>query len=312
MSVASTLPASPGAATEPYRRRKTRWGSVFFFAALHAVGLVGAPLYIWRCGVTPFEAFLFLFYCAATIFSITVGYHRLYAHASYQANAVVRFLLLFFGAASFEQSALRWASMHRTHHRYTDTARDPYDIKSGFWYAHIGWILFWKHTVDYANVADLQKSRLVMHQHRYFQWWALAAGVLVPAFLGLAAGHLVGALVLAVGARLMVVFHLTFLINSYQHTFGTAEYDYRTSARDHWFGAVLTNGEGYHNFHHRFPSDYRNGVLRHHWDPTKWVIWCLERLGWARDLRRTPPEKIEEARRETREARLKALGPSPA
>src|SRR3989338_3286557 len=105
------------------------------------------------------------FFMAMTGLSVTVGYHRLFAHVSFKAHPLVRFLVLFFGAAAFEQSALKWAALHRTHHQYVDTEPDPYNIKVGFFYAHVGWIMFWKHGVDYQNVKDLQKSRLLMHQH---------------------------------------------------------------------------------------------------------------------------------------------------
>ena len=98
------------------------------------------------------------------------------------------------------------------------------------------------------------------------------------------------------GARLALVHHCTFFINSFAHTFGTAEYDAVSSAKDNWIGALLTNGEGYHNYHHRFPSDYRNGIRWYHWDPTKWVIWTLSKVGLASELKRTPLEKIAEAR----------------
>src|SRR6185436_18588993 len=103
-----------------------------------------------------------------------------FAHTAFKANAAVRFFVLFFGAAAFEQSALKWASQHRRHHQYTDTEKDPYNIKQGFFYAHVGWIMFWKHSVDYSNVKDLQKSRLVMSQHRRYQWWSMTAGVVTP------------------------------------------------------------------------------------------------------------------------------------
>ena len=78
----------------------------------------------------------------------------------------------------------------------------------------------------------------------------------------------------------------------------------RVSARSHWMTSILTSGEGYHNFHHRFPSDYRNGLHWHDWDPSKWLIWSLSRLGLVRDLNRTPPSQILEARREAARGRL--------
>ena len=94
---------------------------------------------------------LTVFYTFATGMSITVGYHRLFAHRAFKAHPVLQFLVLFFGAGAFEMSALGWASQHRTHHKYVDTERDPYNIKQGFFYAHIGWMLFWIQPIDYSN-----------------------------------------------------------------------------------------------------------------------------------------------------------------
>ena len=93
-------------------------------------------------------------------------------------------LALFFGAASFQQSALKWSSQHRDHHQYVDTDRDPYDISRGFWYAHVGWILFWKHPINYDNVKDLQQNALVMSQHKHYRLWSIGSGLILPLLIG--------------------------------------------------------------------------------------------------------------------------------
>ena len=100
-------------------------------------------------------------------------------------------------------------------------------------------------------------------------------------------GHPLGALIMTVSLRMVLVMHSAFFINSYAHTFGSRNFDGRLSAGDHWLGAILTNGEGYHNFHHRYPNDYRNGIRWFHWDPSKWLIFILSKIGLAWDLKRT-------------------------
>ena len=273
-----------------------RWGSIAFMLGIHIAALFGLPVYVYAFGVSAPEMALFVFYVLATSFSITVGYHRLFAHSAFKASPLLKFLILFFGAAAFEQSALKWASQHRRHHQYTDTDKDPYNIKQGFFYAHMGWIMFWKHHVNYDNVKDLQKSALVMSQHRHYQWWSMIAGAVLPLLVGGLSGNMLGALLWSVAARVVLVFHSAFFINSFAHSFGTKPYDLSISAKDNWFGAVLTNGEGYHNFHHKFPNDYRNGVRWYHWDPSKWAIWVLARAGMAWDLRKTSADQIIQAR----------------
>jgi stearoyl-CoA desaturase (Delta-9 desaturase) len=276
--------------------RKPIWTNIIFFALTTLLGVIAAPLYIVHHGFSLSEFLLFAFYMIATPLSITMGYHRLFAHKSYKAHPLVRFLLLFFGAAAFEQSAYRWASQHRVHHRYVDTDRDPYSIKKGFFYAHIGWLIFWKQPDDYSNVQDLEQDRIVFHQHRYFKYWAIGSGILLPLLIGAMTGHLLGALLIAVCARITFVYHATFCINSVCHMFGKNTYDIYSSAKDNWFSAILTYGEGYHNYHHHFPVDYRNGVRWFHWDPTKWMIRLLSFLGLAYELKRISHYKIIAAR----------------
>ena len=280
-----------------------------FFGTLLLVSLTALPWYAIRIGISRAEWGLFLAFVLLTGLSITVGYHRLFAHRSFQAHPLVTFLNLFFGAAAFEQSALWWSSLHRDHHRYVDTERDPYNIKQGFWHAHWGWLLFWRSAPDYSNVKDLQADALLMHQHRYYLLWAITAGVLVPLAIGAATDHLLGAFLLGVVGRLTFVHHSTWCINSVCHVFGRATYDIDATARDHWLVAFITNGEGYHNFHHRFASDYRNGVRWYHWDPSKWLIAALRWCGLARKLYRTPQHAILAAKAAAEHQRIeRALG----
>lgn len=276
--------------------KQIQWLNITFFAVTTLVAIFGTPLYLARHGVSGFEWPLLIFYVAVTGMSVTMGYHRLYAHVTYKANPLIQFLLLFFGAAAFEQSCFKWASQHRDHHFYVDTERDPYNIKKGFFYAHIGWLIFWKHKVTYENVPDLKKNALVMHQHSHYLAWAILSGILVPVAIGALFGNWLGGFIFGVCLRLTIVYHSTFCINSVCHMFGKSTYDIHASAKDHWFAALLTYGEGYHNFHHRFPSDYRNGIRWFHWDPTKWMIALTARLGLAEDLRKAPQFRILMAR----------------
>lgn len=197
-----------------------------------------------------------------------------------------------------QDSALVWSADHRRHHKHVDHEDDPYNITKGFWHAHIGWILFKKKlSPPKDNVKDLMADKIVMWQHR---WWieiALLVGFVFPAYAGwLIEGSWQGALLgflLGGMFRLTCCHHSTFFINSLCHYMGTQPYSSTHTARDSWFMALLTFGEGYHNYHHEFQHDYRNGVKPWQFDPTKWAAWTLSKLGLASDLRRVPGEKIE-------------------
>lgn len=276
-------------------KSRYRPGTIFFLGFITFTTLVVCPAYVLAYGLTSAEVWFFLLYALASSFSITLGYHRLFSHASFKAALPVRLFVLFFGGAAFEQSAMRWSALHRMHHRHTDTDGDPYNIKRGFFYAHVGWICLRLPHVDYRSVRDLARDRLVLHQHQHYRLWSLTAGLVVPFLIGTWIGGWAYAILFPVGARIFIVLNSAFFINSVAHSIGDRKFDKTSSARDHWLGIILTNGEGYHNFHHRFPRDYRNGVRWYHWDPTKWLIWLLSRVGLTSDLDRMPDEMIRQA-----------------
>lgn len=280
---------------KPYQQ-KLIWTNILWFGMTALIAIVGLPIFIWRKGLVPADWYLFTFMSVVTMMATTFGYHRLFAHRTFKANRFMIFLSLFFGAGAFEGSAAEWASQHRIHHKYIDTERDPYNVKQGFWHAHMGWFLFHQHEHDFENVKDLTTDALVMNQHKYWGLWAWGAGILFPLFVGLLYGNFWGAFFLAVAGRLVFISQSVFLINSACHYFGKPTYDPTSSAKDSWICALVTHGEGYHSFHHRFPSDYRNGIQWYHWDPTKWFIRFLSWFGCTWDLKTVPLSSIEAAR----------------
>lgn len=287
---------------------RVNWFTSSFLIITFFTALIGTPLYFYYFGFDPLLVGLAVLYFILSGMGITMGYHRLFAHRAYQAKWPVRLGTLIFGACAFEDSALDWASDHRSHHKHTDhDDDDPYSISRGFFWAHIGWIFFKLYPRELTNVNDLRKDKLVMWQHKYHYWIGGFVGMILPSIIGYLWNGWVGALggFLIVGiARVVAVQHSTFFINSLCHTIGRQPYSTNGSARDSWIMALFTFGEGYHNYHHAFQHDYRNGVKKWHWDPTKWAIWTCEKLGLVSNLRRVSREKIVLA--ELRETRKQA------
>lgn len=275
------------------------WYNTVFLLGTLLVTLTAVPVYLWHYGLSWFHVGLFLLFFILTGQSITMGYHRLFSHHAFQASWPVRLLTLVFGAAAFENSALTWCADHRQHHKHTDHEEDPYDISKGFFHAHMGWIMFkLGEPPVFACVPDLERDPLVRWQHKYYVAIGVLAGFVLPAVLGWFYGGgeaALGAFLIAGVARTVFVHHSTFFINSLCHTLGTQPYSDRCTARDSWFMAFFTFGEGYHNFHHAFQHDYRNGVKAWQFDPTKWTIWLLAKVGLASQLRRVPDERIRHA-----------------
>jgi stearoyl-CoA desaturase (Delta-9 desaturase) len=276
-----------------------RWANFLFLTTTFFTAVIASPIYIWHHGIDLFQAALFVFFFFATGMSITLGYHRYFSHLTFKANWTVKLFTLLFGAAAFEGSAVAWSADHRRHHKHVDHDEDPYDISKGLFHAHIGW-LFFRTGPDtpLTWVRDLQKDKLAMWQHRHYVLLAFAMSFGLPALIGFLYGGAtaaLGAFLLSGVLRLVFVHHMTFCINSLCHWIGSRPYSSKVSARDSFLMAVFTFGEGYHNYHHEFQYDYRNGVKPWQYDPTKWAIWTLNKLGLVSNLRTVDEEKILKA-----------------
>lgn len=249
-----------------------------------------------------------LIFGAATNLSITAGYHRLFSHKSYDAHPLVKIVFLLIGASAWQGSALKWSSDHRRHHSFIDGDKDPYNINRGFFFAHMGWMLL-KETVDQpVHAPDLQKDKWVYLQDKYYIPVAIFMGYFFPALIGWAMGSFWGGLIIAGALRIVLTQQSTFFVNSLCHTLGKQTYSKDISARDSFIVAVLTHGEGYHNFHHTFQIDYRNGIRWYHWDPTKWTIKLLALVGLAKKLRMISNTEILKARLQAEEMTLRSRG----
>ena len=287
---------------------KIAWSRVLF---LIGTPVAAIPLTYYYVSSQPFNLgiwLLFLFFYVFSIFGITGGYHRLFAHRAYQANTALKWFYALFGAAAIQNSILVWGRDHRVHHRFVDTDKDPYNINRGFWYAHIGWMLQIEESpVDLESYGrDFENDPIVMFQHKYYLPIALAMCFVVPTILGWMVGSALGGLLIVGLLRLVCVHHVTFFINSWCHMWGKQTYSDKQTARDSFLMAIATMGEGYHNYHHIFANDYRNGVKWYQWDPTKWFIRFCAWLGLASHLHRIPQHKIVKMQLEMDEKRAKS------
>ncbi len=276
------------------------WLNIFIFSTSLLLALVVLPIYGFFFGFgSEHWIWLAITFCFCNL-TITTGYHRLWSHKAFEAHAVIRIICAIGGAFSLQNSVLHWASDHRNHHKYVDNNhKDPYSAKKGFWYSHVGWMLR-EYDVerysDYTNCRDLKKDRIVMWQHNNYVLLALLTNIAIPVGLGLLYGDVLGMLLVVGALRLVLNHHTTFFINSLAHIWGSQPYTDKNSARDSAFLAFLTFGEGYHNYHHIFENDYRNGIDWWQYDPTKWVIRLSAWLGLASNLKRSPEERIEKAK----------------
>ncbi|KAI9691283.1 MAG: stearoyl-CoA 9-desaturase [Bogoriella megaspora] len=292
---------------EPMTRKNwykfVNWLNVALIIGMPLAGLIMA---IW----TPLNTktliwAVFYYYC--TGLGITAGYHRLWAHTSYSATPLLRAVLAFWGAGSVEGSVRWWARDHRAHHRYTDTDKDPYSVRKGLLYSHLGWMVMKQNPrrIGRTDISDLNEDPIVRFQHKHYLLVMLASGIFFPmAVAGLGWGDWRGGYVYAGILRIFFVQQATFCVNSLAHWLGDQPFDDRNSPRDHVFTALMTLGEGYHNFHHEFPSDYRNALEWWQYDPTKVFIWACKQVGLAYDLKQFRSNEIEKGRLQMKQKKL--------
>jgi stearoyl-CoA desaturase (delta-9 desaturase) len=270
---------------------------IIFLVLTPIIGVAGTAVYTAMHGFHLWMPLLALGMYLAVGLSICAGYHRFFSHKSYEARGAVQVLYAIFGAMAAQNSILQWSSSHRIHHQYVDRDWDPYNIKRGFWWAHILWIFYRHEKPDYeSNATDLLRNPVVLWQERWYKVILIVGGFGVPTLIGAMFGDPLAGLLWGGFLRLAVIHHTTFFVNSLAHWVGKRTYNSEVSARDNGIVALLTLGEGYHSFHHRFPSDFRNGIRWHDWDPAKWFIAALRGLGLASDLRSATPPQIEQAR----------------
>lgn len=274
------------------------WVPAIVLLSTPILAIVLVPWYLWTYGVNPAVWTAFAFFMAWTGLSITAGYHRLWAHKSYEAHPIVKYFLLLGATLAVQSSAFDWCSGHRVHHRHVDDEYDdPYSAKRGFWFSHMDWMLhkYPSGQYDYKNIPDLKKDKLLTLQHKYYGFWVVLTNFVVVGGVGLLIGDVLGTFLIAGLLRMVLTHHFTFFINSLCHMFGTRPYTDENTARDNPILAIFTWGEGYHNYHHYFQYDYRNGVKWWQYDPTKWLILTLSKIGLAKELKRVDDLTIKHA-----------------
>lgn len=298
MRDSGTPPADPSVEAG-FAAAPIAWAPMLMFLITNLVAAVAVPWYGIVHGYSTGAWWAAALLLGANGMSITSGYHRLWSHRAYEAHILVRVILMLFGTMAIQNSILVWSALHRRHHRHVDDpVLDPYSARRGLWFSHIGWMLhsYPSGVADLAEVKDIERDAVVRFQHRYYLPLVLLTNFGIPVLIGIALHDVWGTVLLAGFLRLVVSHHFTFFINSLAHYWGSRPYSDTHSARDNPVIALLTHGEGYHNFHHLFANDYRNAVRWWQWDPTKWLIGTLAAVGLASRLRRTPAVVIEKAR----------------
>ena len=273
---------------------------------LPVAGFVVALVLLWDRAVGPVDLSIMLVLYLLTGVGITVGFHRLLTHRSFEAPAAVRVTFAVLGSMAVQGPVISWVADHRKHHAFTDEEGDPHSphlsrlpgllgAVSGLWHAHVGWLFSAEGRASRERYArDLLRDRAIRFVDRWFGLWLLL-GLAVPFALGwLISGTLAGGLTAFVWGGLVRIFllhHVTFAINSLCHWLGRRRFAVEDESRNVAWLAPISFGEAWHHNHHAFPTSAFHGLRRREIDPGGWVILALEKLGLARNVVRVPPER---------------------
>lgn len=282
-------------------KTKVVWVNVYLISSIHVLGICGmciAPLASWLTWL------FFCFYYFMSGLGVTGGAHRMWAHKSYKGRLPYRIMLMLFNCISFQNDLLVWCRDHRLHHKFTETDADPHNAKRGFYFAHMGWLMMWKHPEvlikgRHIDMSDLRNDPVVMFQHKYYYVLSLMMSVFLPTALPM---YLWGenffiAFLLCGAFRYISTLHVTWLVNSAAHLWGKKPYDTGINPSENWFVSLSAIGEGFHNYHHTFPYDYATSEWGPYFNITTIIIDFFGMLGLVYDRKQVSSDSIKRIRK---------------
>ena len=258
--------------------RKLNWNTIIAVSIFHVFAVIALFTFSWQ----NLLAAGILWWLAGSV-GIGVGYHRLLTHRGFVAPKWLEYVLSICGTLALQSGPLTWVTTHRLHHAFTETDKDPHSPRHGTYWAHMGWIFrgtaqnqSWATMVRYCP--DITKDRFQVALDKYYFVPVVAVSLLLFAIGGWTM------VVWAIGLRTVFGWHMTWLVNSATHMWGTRRFETRDDSRNNALIAAVTFGEGWHNNHHAFPRSARHGLKWYQID-INWIqIWALEKAGLLKNV----------------------------
>tara|TARA_Y100001968_G_C19429872_1_gene756393 strand:- start:711 stop:1655 length:945 start_codon:yes stop_codon:yes gene_type:complete len=266
------------------KKEKRRWGTMAFMLAIHSLTIFALSPRFWS-----FEAIsaLLILYWVTACLGVTLGYHRLLSHRAFRVPHWLERFFATCGALSCQHGPIDWVGLHRHHHTFSDTDADHHNSHKGFWWSHMGWMF---EPIPAMSAVprlsgDLNRDPYYRWLNKYFLGLQIPLGFLLF-WIGTITDAGGWAMVLwGIPVRLVLVYHVTWLVNSATHCWGTRVFDSGDGSRNNAWVAALTFGEGWHNNHHAFPNSARQGLFKGQIDLTWQHIRLLRALGLANKIR---------------------------
>lgn len=268
---------------EARQNKKLDPGSLVAIILFHILALAAVFTFSWQ-GLVAFLVMTAVTGCLG----ITLGFHRLLTHRSFEVPRAIKYTLAFLGCLALQGGPVRWVATHRLHHKEADTPKDPHSSEEGFWWSHIFWNFFRQPELESTETLkryapEIYKDPVLRFMDRYFFGIYLVFSAMLFLAGTLFQGWQLGLSLLVWGCilRIVYVWHITWLVNSATHFWGYQTFPSGDKSRNNWWVAWLTFGEGWHNNHHSHPRSARMGLAWFELDVTYWVIRLLQQVGLA-------------------------------
>ncbi|XP_050532919.1 acyl-CoA Delta-9 desaturase-like [Daktulosphaira vitifoliae] len=274
------------------------WSFVLFFVISHLCALYGIFLVFTSAKIL--TTLLGILFWSMSGIGVTAGLHRLWSHKSYKAKWPLRVLLMLMSTMAFENHIYEWCMDHRIHHKYTDTNSDPHNAKRGFFFSHVGWLVVKRHPDYYEkckiiDMSDLQKDPIVMFQKMFYIPILLLMCFYIPTAIPVYLWNetWINAFFVPTMLRYVFTLNMTWLVNSAAHIWGNRPYDASIKPSENLSVSIGALGEGWHNYHHTFPWDYKAAELgNYRTNMTTAFIDFFGLIGWAYDMKTVPSKMI--------------------
>lgn len=270
--------------------RKFNWINFIGIVSFHLMAIAAIFTFSWQGLI----AFIILSAVTGCL-GITLGYHRLLSHRSFETPAFVKYIFAFIGCLALQGGPVNWVATHRLHHKEADRTNDPHSSEEGFWWCHLIWNFFIPEELNTYDklkriAPDIHKDPVLRFMDQYGFFLTMGVAVIVFAVSTWLHSWQIGLSIFVWGfvLRTVYVWHATWLVNSATHYWGYQTYPSRDKSRNNWWVALLTYGEGWHNNHHVYPRSARMGLQWFELDITYMVISFLRRIGLANKVMGVP------------------------
>ncbi|OQR77861.1 acyl-CoA desaturase-like [Tropilaelaps mercedesae] len=296
MSVTTTVTKTAPTAA-PYKLQIV-WRNVALMGYLHVAAVYGFYLMLTQAMWSTCITAVVLYFLSGL--GITAGCHRLWSHKSYRARLPLRVFLGVMQTMALQNSIFEWSRDHRVHHKFTETDADPHNALRGFFFAHVGWLLCKKHPEviskgSKVNMDDLLQDPVVTFQKKYYKPLAILACFVIPTLIPMVffGETFLNSFFVCALWRYCFTLNMTWLVNSAAHMWGQKPYDTHINPAENWVVSIGAQGEGWHNYHHTFPYDYKTSEVPYTLNVTTMFIDAMRLIGQAYDCRVVPPETVK-------------------